>query len=118
MARPREFDTTTALNGAMNEFWTKGYDGASLPDLLEGMGITRGSLYKAFTDKKTLFLPTLRIRQQRADRFRGIVGRRRRSRLLNQFRQNRLHSPSPFAKLRKAILSTLPAAVSGIASST
>ena len=43
----------------MNVFWAKGYDGASLPDLLEGMGITRGSLYKAFTDKKTLFLTIL-----------------------------------------------------------
>ena len=59
MARPREFDTATALNGAMDVFWAKGYDGASLPDLLAGMGITRGSLYKAFTDKKTLFLTIL-----------------------------------------------------------
>ena len=59
MARPREFDTNAALTGAMNVFWSKGYDGASLPDLLAGMGITRGSLYKAFTDKKTLFLTTL-----------------------------------------------------------
>lgn len=59
MARPREFDTNKALDGAMNVFWAQGYDGASLPDLLAGMGITRGSLYKAFTDKKTLFLTIL-----------------------------------------------------------
>ena len=59
MARPREFDTEAALNGAMNVFWALGYDGASLPDLLTGMGISRGSLYKAFTDKKTLFLTIL-----------------------------------------------------------
>ena len=59
MARPREFDTEAALNGAMNVFWALGYDGASLPDLLTGMGISRGSLYKAFTDKKTLFLTVL-----------------------------------------------------------
>lgn len=59
MARPREFDTNNALDGAMDVFWAQGYDGASLPDLLEGMGITRGSLYKAFTDKKTLFLTIL-----------------------------------------------------------
>lgn len=59
MARPREFDTTKALDGAMNVFWAQGYEGASLPDLLAGMGITRGSLYKAFTDKKTLFLTIL-----------------------------------------------------------
>ncbi|WP_415404764.1 TetR/AcrR family transcriptional regulator [Tateyamaria sp. SN3-11] len=43
----------------MQVFWTHGYEGASLPDLLDGMGLTRGSLYKAFTDKKTLFLRVL-----------------------------------------------------------
>ncbi|MEM6497592.1 MAG: TetR/AcrR family transcriptional regulator [Pseudomonadota bacterium] len=59
MARPREFDTDEALQDAMNVFWEKGYEGASLPDLLEGMGITRGSLYKAYTDKKNLFLQAL-----------------------------------------------------------
>ena len=56
MARPRAFDTDAALDGAMDVFWTQGYENASLPDLLTGMGITRGSLYKAFTDKKSLFL--------------------------------------------------------------
>ena len=40
-------------------FWQKGYEDASLPDLLEGMGLTRGSLYKAFKDKKSLFLKVL-----------------------------------------------------------
>lgn len=43
----------------MHVFWAHGYEGASLPDLLDGMGLTRGSLYKAFTDKKTLFLKVL-----------------------------------------------------------
>ena len=43
----------------MHVFWTHGYEGASLPDLLDGMGLTRGSLYKAFTDKKSLFLKVL-----------------------------------------------------------
>ena len=60
MARPRTFDTDVAIEKAMQVFWTHGYEGASLPDLLEGMGLTRGSLYKAFTDKKTLFLKVLR----------------------------------------------------------
>ncbi|WP_415922287.1 TetR/AcrR family transcriptional regulator [Tateyamaria sp. SN6-1] len=59
MARPRSFDTNVAIEKAMQVFWTLGYEGASLPDLLEGMGLTRGSLYKAFTDKKTLFLKVL-----------------------------------------------------------
>ena len=59
MARPRAFDTDQAIDKAMQVFWTHGYEGASLPDLLDGMGLTRGSLYKAFTDKKTLFLKVL-----------------------------------------------------------
>ena len=59
MARPREFDTDEALADAMNVFWQHGYDSASLPILLKGMGLTRGSLYKAFTDKKSLFLKVL-----------------------------------------------------------
>ncbi len=59
MARPRSFDTDVAIDKAMQVFWTHGYEGASLPDLLDGMGLTRGSLYKAFTDKKTLFLKVL-----------------------------------------------------------
>ncbi|GFE49641.1 TetR family transcriptional regulator [Roseobacter cerasinus] len=59
MARPREFETKDAIRNAMGVFWEKGYQEASLPDLLEGMGLTRGSLYKAFKDKKTLFLLVL-----------------------------------------------------------
>lgn len=59
MARPREFDTDKAVTKAMDVFWAQGYDGASLPDLLDGMGITRGSLYKAFTDKRSLFLTVM-----------------------------------------------------------
>ncbi|MEM8652643.1 MAG: TetR/AcrR family transcriptional regulator [Pseudomonadota bacterium] len=59
MARPREFNVDKALEGAMGVFWEHGYEQASLPDLLSGMGITRGSLYKAFTDKRTLFLTIL-----------------------------------------------------------
>ena len=59
MARPREFDPDDAIEKAMHVFWDLGYDGASLPDLLAGMGITRGSLYKAFKDKKSLFMLVL-----------------------------------------------------------
>ncbi|MDW3223452.1 MAG: TetR/AcrR family transcriptional regulator [Paracoccaceae bacterium] len=59
MARPREFDPADALKRATGVFWEKGYQEASLPDLLEGMGLTRGSLYKAFKDKKNLYLLVL-----------------------------------------------------------
>ncbi|UWR22582.1 TetR/AcrR family transcriptional regulator [Sulfitobacter sp. S190] len=59
MARPREFEEADAIAKATQVFWTHGYQDASLPDLLEGMGLTRGSLYKAFKDKKNLFLVVL-----------------------------------------------------------
>lgn len=59
MARPREFDPEEAIEKAMQVFWQHGYQEASLPDLLAGMGLTRGSLYKAFKDKKSLFLLVL-----------------------------------------------------------
>lgn len=59
MARPREFDVEEAVTGAMDVFWEYGYEGASLPDLLSGMGLSRGSLYKAFADKKSLFMIVL-----------------------------------------------------------
>jgi len=60
MARPREFDTHEALSGALDVFWTLGYENASLPDLLNGMELTRGSFYKAFKDKKSLFLEIMK----------------------------------------------------------
>jgi TetR/AcrR family transcriptional repressor of nem operon len=59
MGRPREFEANDAIEKAMQVFWKHGYEEASLPDLLEGMGLTRGSLYKAFKDKKNLFLLVL-----------------------------------------------------------
>jgi AcrR family transcriptional regulator len=54
--RPREFDLDQALDAALNVFWRKGFEGATLPDLTEAMGINRPSLYAAFGNKETLFL--------------------------------------------------------------
>jgi TetR/AcrR family transcriptional repressor of nem operon len=57
--RPRGFDTDAAVERAMNVFWSRGYHGTALPDLLRATKLSRGSLYAAFGDKHALFLCAL-----------------------------------------------------------
>jgi AcrR family transcriptional regulator len=57
--RPREFCVDAALAAALQVFWRKGFEGASLTDLTEAMGVTRPSLYAAFGNKESLFRKAL-----------------------------------------------------------
>lgn len=57
--RPKKFDKEDALKAALNVFWSKGYDGASMKDLTSAMGINGPSLYSTFGDKHALYLQAI-----------------------------------------------------------
>jgi TetR/AcrR family transcriptional repressor of nem operon len=69
MARPKVFDRDEALHKAMEVFWARGYEAASINDLVKHMGINRQSLYDTFGDKHALYLAAL-------DRYREVEGRK------------------------------------------
>lgn len=57
--RPREFDEDAVVQAATELFWTSGYDATSVQDLVDELGVQRGSIYGAFGDKRGLFLRAL-----------------------------------------------------------
>src|SRR3984957_8561437 len=65
VGRPRSFDETGALKKATQVFWSKGYDGVTIDDLVAGMGVGRPSLYAIFGDKRAIFLRALRAYAER-----------------------------------------------------
>lgn len=69
MPRQKQFEPEQVLGKALEVFWEKGYEGASIQDLVERMGINRFSLYDTFGDKHDLFLAVL-------DRYRDTVASR------------------------------------------
>lgn len=69
MARQKEFDRDEVLHKAVEVFWSRGYEGASIQDLVRHMGINRQSMYDTFGDKHSLFLEAL-------DRYREIQSRK------------------------------------------
>ena len=60
MGRPRSFDETVATARAGTLFAELGYEGTSVDDLVQRLGIHRGSLYSTFGSKRALYLRVLR----------------------------------------------------------
>ena len=56
----KQFDIDNALDRALDAFWARGYEPTSVQDLVDCMGINRGSLYATFGDKRSLFILALR----------------------------------------------------------
>ncbi|MDQ0563493.1 AcrR family transcriptional regulator [Rhizobium mesoamericanum] len=63
--RPRAFDRDVALDKALQVFSERGYHAASISELTEAMGLASGSVYKAFKDKRGIFLAAF-------DRYRAV----------------------------------------------
>lgn len=63
--RPREFDMDAALDKALSVFSERGYHAASISELTDAMELTSGSIYKAFKDKRGIFLAAF-------DRYRAV----------------------------------------------
>ena len=64
----KTFDIDEAIDRATDVFWSKGYEAASLSDLLEAIGINKGSFYNAFGNKKALFIQSL-LKYDREQRY-------------------------------------------------
>jgi TetR/AcrR family transcriptional repressor of nem operon len=60
VARTKSFDPDDAVAKAMEVFWRKGYARTTPQDLVDAIGIGRGSLYNAFAGKRDLFERALR----------------------------------------------------------
>jgi TetR/AcrR family transcriptional regulator, transcriptional repressor for nem operon len=71
MARTKDFDEVEVLGKAVDIFWYKGYNGTSMQDLVDGLGISRSSLYDTYGDKHTLFVKALESYKNEAS---GQVG--------------------------------------------
>lgn len=59
MAGKKSFVPELALDKAMGLFWKQGYEATSIEELVECMGLGRGSIYDTFGDKHALYLAAL-----------------------------------------------------------
>ena len=79
MARTKAFDEERAIDAAVDCFWSRGYEGTSVRDLADSMGIGGASLYNAYGDKRALFRKSLERYAKRSmrERIERLEARRR-----------------------------------------
>ncbi|AJT41478.1 TetR/AcrR family transcriptional regulator [Psychromicrobium lacuslunae] len=51
MPRPKKFDADLVSDQVLDEFWTNSFSGTSTDDLCQRTGLSRSSLYNAFSNK-------------------------------------------------------------------
>jgi TetR/AcrR family transcriptional repressor of nem operon len=71
----KRFDESEVLDRVMRLFWERGYEATSIQDLLDAIGLNRGSLYATFGDKRRLFLAAVEryVRQMAAPMFEALA---------------------------------------------
>jgi TetR/AcrR family transcriptional repressor of nem operon len=68
MPAPKQHDPDAFIDSAMRVFWSRGYEGTSINDLVQATGMNRGSIYSSFEGKRDIFLAALASYD---DRYRG-----------------------------------------------
>ena len=75
MPLEKQFDEDQALERAMRAFWKNGFEATSMQQLLDCMGIQRGSFYATFKDKRTVFRMSLELYKKQTEQWFSEINR-------------------------------------------
>ena len=96
MAKPESFDRVDIIEKVTKVFWTKGYNGTSMQDIVDATGLNRSSIYNSFGDKHSLYLDTLKHYKKQAHKhsISNIINKSPKDAIRNIFESNLLKSDS------------------------